>query len=710
MNSKKNRISRIFLAMSLIIGIASTPISIYAASEFKVNSPYGSTGTVRYTHKGRFSGYLIANGVDVSTYQSTKSNWADAKKKNGVDFVILRVTWTGYGSSGTRWNDDKFKSHYRKAKKAGLMVGAYVFSQATTKKEARAEAKKAIARLKKLGIKPKDLDLPIYMDYEYAGPSSGPDRGRLYKIKGNKIRATRCAKAFCDTVKASGYEAGIYANTSFFNSMINHKKIGSNVDLWCAQYYYKCTSKKPYKKWQFTSSALINGIYSGNTRRIGSTDGNFWYIKRSPKSTNSSNIASCDIYGATDWNYTGKIIRPKFEVISKGKKLAQGKDYTIGYINNIKKGNQRAYAYIRGIGKYKGYALVPFTISTGFIKRPGLKDAKYTDEFGITQYIFGNVSETQTYEGTEEEKTDIGDTEETPDAANNDTENTTETEDANSSTQTEQTASTENTSQAPEPLYDFKIGDSYVRNVPAGLTVKEFLDNLGFVEGYENYSLSVINTRGVKLSDTRIVKTGVMLGVYKDGVLVGTADIAVNGDRIKNRLGNDPRRPLIKIATSGTRFYYTGRARKPSIKSYFDGAYISNRNVSIRYSSGSTRPGKYKVYVKGKTYPGYTSRSYSIVIKPATINSLTALNNGFNVKVNKYPSNYVNGYQVRYSSESNMSSSKIKTIGTRYNKVSRNITRLRGERTYYVQVRSYKKIGRSRYYSSWSKVSSVETK
>ncbi|HHW94807.1 MAG TPA: hypothetical protein GX736_02615 [Mogibacterium sp.] len=709
MNNRKKIITKIFLALSLIIGISSTPISTYAASEFKANSPYGSTGTTRYTHKGKFSGHLIAHGVDVSTYQSASSDWNEAKKKNGVDFAILRVTWTGYGSLGSKHNDDKFKTHYKKAKKAGLMVGAYVFSQAKNEGEAIAEAKKAVDRLEELGIGPEDLDLPIYMDYEFAGPSSGDDIGRLYvKPALDKEMATKCAKAFCDTVKAAGYEAGIYANTTFFRTMIDHTEIGSNVDLWCAQYNDKCTSKKPYKKWQFTSSALINGIYSSGTGRIGRTDGNFWYIKRNPKPTDSSDIAGCDIYGATDFNYTGDIITPEFEVISKGKKLVQGKDYTIGYINNVKKGNQQAYAYIRGIGSYKGYALIPFTIGSGYINRIGLKDCKYTDESGTICYIFRNVppeadgTDTLEIANTPETQTDIEGIEETPDAANS--------EDTNTSAQTETVGSTEETDPAAEPLYDFEIGDSYVRNVPTGLTVKEFLDNLGFVEGYENYSLSVINTRGNKLSGTKIVKTGVMLGVYKDGVLIGTADITVNGDRIKNRLGKDPRRPLIKISTSGTRFYYTGRARKPSVKAYFDGAYINNSNVSIRYSRGSTRPGRYKVYVKGKTYPGYTSRSYSIVIKPATIYRLSALNKGFNVRVNKYPRNYVSGYQVRYSTNSGMSSSKTRTIGTSYNKVSRNIRRLRGNRTYYVQVRSYKKIGRSRYYSSWSKATPIKTK
>jgi len=57
-----------------------------------------------------------------------------------------------------------------------------------------------------------------------------------------------------------------------------------------------------------------------------------------------------------------------------------------------------------------------------------------------------------------------------------------------------------------------------------------------------------------------------------------------------------------------------------------------------------------------------------------------------------------------------MSDSVIKTIGTKYNNVSKNIkTNARG-RYYYVQVRTYKDSGGLRYYSSWSKVKKVWVK
>ena len=40
--------------------------------------------------------------------------------------------------------------------------------------------------------------------------------------------------------------------------------------------------------------------------------------------------------------------------------MQKGKDYTVGYINNVKTGT--AYVYVRGIGEYSGYKLVSFKI------------------------------------------------------------------------------------------------------------------------------------------------------------------------------------------------------------------------------------------------------------------------------------------------------------------------------------------------------------
>ena len=349
------------LTLCLVTGLAGFDNNVYATSSS--GSPFANTKS-SYLHNGRFDGNLIVHGVDVSYYQAVGSDWNKAKK-NKCDYSIMRVTYTTYGS-GSLNIDSKFATHYKKAKAAGVMAGVYVFSQAKNAGEARKEAQYAVNRLKALGIKPKDLELPIYMDYEFAGRSRGRNRGRLYGI--TRKKAIESVNAFADVIRANGYDPGVYANTSFFNKYLaNGNGLSSDIDLWCAQYYNRNESPSLYTKWQYTSTAKVNGVKFYSTNKIGSTDADFWYLNRK---TNPKPITQ--IYGNTNLNYTGKAVRPVLEIYAGKTLLKEGTDYIVGGINNVAKSSSGAFAYVKGIGKYGGYALVPITIGSGFIKHIGL--------------------------------------------------------------------------------------------------------------------------------------------------------------------------------------------------------------------------------------------------------------------------------------------------------------------------------------------------
>jgi hypothetical protein len=244
------------------------------------------------------------------------------------------------------------------------MVGAYVFSQAKNADEARKEANYAITRLKALGIGPKNLDLPVYMDYEFAGGKNG----RLYGLK--KKNATAAAKAFCEVIRDAGYTPGIYASTLFYKNYIDTSVLGSDVDLWCAQYYKRCESGIAYSKWQYSSTARISGLLSYLGVK-GNIDVNFWYLD-----TDQSITPKVTISGKKKYNYTGKRVVPSLTVKSGDKTLKEGTDYILGGISNINPGT--AYAYVKGVGKYSGTAFVPFTIrpaKTSIVSLTGKKKA-----------------------------------------------------------------------------------------------------------------------------------------------------------------------------------------------------------------------------------------------------------------------------------------------------------------------------------------------
>ena len=288
------------------------------------------------------------NGVDISDWQSKKCNFA-AAKADGVDFAIMRVTYTATSrfKSFTTKTDDNFAVQFENAKKNGLMTGVYVFSQAKNASEGKKEAEFAVQRLQALGIGPEDLNLPVYMDYEFSGGVAG----RLYGLKKND--ATNAAAAFCNTIKSYGYQPGIYANTIFFGRYLDLSKIAGDVDLWCAQYYSRCESEVNYGKWQYSSSARIDGMLAF-TGFQGKIDADFWYINKKASAGTVTKIYGKKILSVSDAQH------PKFRIYDGSKLLKEGVDYNVGGIRNNAKGN--AYAYIKGIGRYGGYALVPIKV------------------------------------------------------------------------------------------------------------------------------------------------------------------------------------------------------------------------------------------------------------------------------------------------------------------------------------------------------------
>ena len=126
------------------------------------------------------------------------------------------------------------------------------------------------------------------------------------------------------------------------------------MDLWCAQYYKRCESAVNYSKWQYSSSARITGLLSYLGVK-GNIDVNFWYLD-----TDSKLASDVTVTGTLKYKYTGKEIIPKLTVKKGSKTLKNGSDYIVGYIDNTQPGP--AYAYIKGIGSYSGYQVVPFTV------------------------------------------------------------------------------------------------------------------------------------------------------------------------------------------------------------------------------------------------------------------------------------------------------------------------------------------------------------
>ena len=189
-------------------------------------------------------------GVDVSKYQKN-IDWEQIKKA-GVSFVIVRIGYRGYGASGTLVLDPMFEEHFTNVKNAGLKVGVYFFSQATTEEEAKEEAF-ACAYV----LNGRKLDYPIFFDTEASGASNGSGRADGLGMEDR----TKCAIAFCEEVKANGYKPGVYASTLWYRNRVDLSSL-TKYTIWNA-HYGVASSPIDCALWQGTCTARLPG-YKGD--------------------------------------------------------------------------------------------------------------------------------------------------------------------------------------------------------------------------------------------------------------------------------------------------------------------------------------------------------------------------------------------------------------------------------------------------------------
>ncbi|MDO4745114.1 MAG: fibronectin type III domain-containing protein [Bacillota bacterium] len=177
---------------------------------------------------------------------------------------------------------------------------------------------------------------------------------------------------------------------------------------------------------------------------------------------------------------------------------------------------------------------------------------------------------------------------------------------------------------------------------------------------------------------------------------------------------------LTSAALSYSAYTYNGKAKTPTVTVKAGTLTAASKrttdstNVDLTYAKGRKNVGSYKVTVKGRgNYTGTVTKTFKINPKGTSISKLTKGKKSFTVKwkkqSGKMATSRITGYQYRYSTSSKMTNAKIKTVKG-YSKISAKRTGLKAKKKYYVQVRTYKKVGSTTYYSTWSKVKSVKTK
>lgn len=176
-------------------------------------------------------------GVDVSYWNGRSIDWK-AAKKGGIDFAIVRA---GYGKNNI---DSTAELNAKGASAAGVNVGYYWFSYASTAEEAKAEANYCCDAIEKFGVKP---NYPVCFDYEYNSEQKAPPKESIVNI----------AKAFLAQVKARGYYPCNYTNIDYLGRGFD--QLTSKYDTWLAQWEVA----KPGRDctlWQYSSDGQPSGF------------------------------------------------------------------------------------------------------------------------------------------------------------------------------------------------------------------------------------------------------------------------------------------------------------------------------------------------------------------------------------------------------------------------------------------------------------------
>ena len=187
--------------------------------------------------------------IDVSRYQGA-IDWAQVAAA-GYKGAMLKTVSTNRKLSKRAdglYIDPTFETNYRNAKAAGLDVGVYYYTYATS--EAMADAELALLRE---AVRGKELTMPVAVDVE---------DNKLKPM--STLDLTNLTAYALEQVEKMGFYAQLYTYTAYSKQELDMGRLANRWDVWLADY----TGKTPnvtfnYNAHQHTSKGAVPGI-SGN--------------------------------------------------------------------------------------------------------------------------------------------------------------------------------------------------------------------------------------------------------------------------------------------------------------------------------------------------------------------------------------------------------------------------------------------------------------
>ena len=401
----------------------------------------------------------------------------------------------------------------------------------------------------------------------------------------------------------------------------------------------------------------------------------------------------------TSYVYDGTYKKPAATVTFEGKVLQEGKDYTISYRNNLNVGVATVIA--TGMGDYTGYTSKNFTITKRAMAGGTVSVASSVSFTGsnITPSVTVKVAGRTLTNGTDY----------TVSYSNN----------KNVGKATVKITGKGNYSGSLSAKFDIVPAKQQIQKLET--RYKGFYIDWaqkGSATGYDvEYSvnanmsgavskhltankpdtLTVSGLSGDKTYYVRVrsytnVNGKVYYGAWSDIKSIKTAN-------------ND----ITKATVSGIfTKAFTGKAITQNVTVKVGNTVLKNgTDYTVSYSNNK-KVGKATVKITGKgKYGGVITKTFKINPAKQQIQKLTAKSKAFFVDWAQKGS--ATGYEIQYATNSKFTGAKKVTItNNKTDKIT--VSKLSGNKKYYVRVRSYTTVGGTKYYGSWSAVKNVTTK
>ena len=294
-----------------------------------------------------------------------------------------------------------------------------------------------------------------------------------------------------------------------------------------------------------------------------------------------------------------------------------------------------------------------------------------------------------------------------------------------------------------------RLTDLDVGNNPALETLSCDFNRLTRLDVRQNPALTDLSCAGNQLTDLDLSQNGKLLFLECYGNAIKSLDLSNCGDILKRVLQNDPELSVLEdlvwmeaedlyslyydcettltvdgrtiregapAKTSVLRCNYsvrdktwTGKPLEPAV-TVTDGdrtlvkgvdytvSYADNRDVGIAVAT-----------VEGKgNYTESVNVTFRIKPRGTTLSKLTGGRKKITVKWRKQ-TKQVSGYQIQYGTQKDFSDAGRLTVkGAKSDKAT--LEKLKARKTYYVRIRTYKKVDGHRIYSAWSKTGTVKTR